>query len=140
MRAVLHLLQNQLYIKAEKSHSSMVTFLGFILSTGTFTIDPSKMEAVKNWPAPENHKQLQRFLGFANFYRRFIKGYSSVASPLHQLTSSKTRFTWSPQAEEALQTLKNRFTSAPILTLQHPERPFIVEVEDSDSGVGAILS
>lgn len=103
-------------------------------------MDPSKVEAVKNCPVPKNHKQLQRFLGFANFYRRFIKSYSSIAFPLHQLTSIKTRFIWTQQAQKAFQLLKSRFTSAPILTLPDPDRHFIVEVDASDTRVGVILS
>lgn len=69
-------------------------------------MDPAKVEAVKDWPTPENRKALQRFLGFANFYRRIIKEYSSVASPLHQLTSAKTKFIWTPSADEAFHQLE----------------------------------
>ncbi|KAL0180316.1 hypothetical protein M9458_025758, partial [Cirrhinus mrigala] len=132
VRAVLQrLLQNQLFVKAEKCefHSSTVSFLGFILSAGDIRMDPEKVEAVKAWPAPENRKQLQRFLGFANFYRKFIRGYSSVAAPLHQLTSVKHKFDWSPTADRAFSTLKERFISAPILMLPDTKRQFIVEVD-----------
>lgn len=102
-------------------------------------MDPGKVRAVTSWPTPENRKQLQRFLGFAN-YRKFIQGYGSVAAPLHQLTSSKTKFVWNSAAEEAFQGLRSRFSSAPILVLPDPQKQFIVEVDASDSGVGAVLS
>ena len=95
---------------------------------------------MEQWPQPGDRKSLQRFLGFANFYRRFIRGYSSVAAPLTCLTSPKVRFTWGPEAEEAFQTLKGKFTSAPILVHPDPERQFIVEVDASNTGVGAVLS
>lgn len=85
-------------------------------------------------------RRLQRFLGFANYYRRFIKGYSATAAPLHALTSSKVKFMWSPVAEEAFQLLKERFTTAPILTLPDPDLLFVVEVEASSSGMEAVLS
>lgn len=103
-------------------------------------MDPSKVEAVTSWPVPESRKMLQRFLGFANFYRRFIRGYSSVAAPLTALTSSKVPYLWSPEAEKAFNKLKTLFTSAPILRIPAPERQFVVEVDASDVGVGAVLS
>ena len=83
---------------------------------------------------------MQRFLGFAHFYRRFIRNYSGLAAPLTALTSTSVQFVWSPAAERAFQDLKRRFTSAPILTQPDPNRQFIVEVDASDVGVGAILS
>lgn len=74
-------------------------------------------------------KQLQRFLGFANLYRRFIRDYSRVAGPLNQLTSPAIPFSWTTQAEAAFSELKRRFTSAPILTNPDPSLQFIVEVD-----------
>lgn len=79
-------------------------------------------------------------MGFDNFYRRFIRNFSSVSAPLHILTSSKTKFTWSPQAEAALQRLKKSFMSTPVLCLPERSNQFIVEVDASDMGVGAVLS
>ncbi len=92
------------------------------------------------WPVPEDRKQLRRFLGFANFYRRFIRGYSTMAAPLTALTSPKVPFRWSPAAEAAFNTLKARFTSAPILQVPDPDWQFVVEVDASEIGVGAVLS
>lgn len=143
VRQVLQrLLENQLFVKAEKCdfHQSSVSFLGFIIDTGGIRMDPSKVNAVMNWPVPSDRKQLQRFLGFANFYRRFIRNYSSVAAPLHALTSLFSKFQWNQQADEAFRDLKQRFASAPILTLPDPKLQFIVEVDASSVGVGGILS
>lgn len=103
-------------------------------------MDPSKVKAVVEWAAPGSRKDLQRFLGFANFYRRFIRNYSSIAAPLTALTSSSVKFLWSDSAERAFQQLKSRFTSAPVLITPDPSRQFIVEVDASDVGVGAVLS
>lgn len=104
-------------------------------------MDPAKVQAALFLsPLLKNYKQVQRFLGFANFYRKFIQGYSSIVAPLHHLTSSKKKFKWSPQAERSFSLLKTRFTSAPILTLLDPKKQFIIEVDASDSGVEAILS
>lgn len=83
---------------------------------------------------------MQRFLGFANFYRRFIRNYSSLAAPLTGLTSTKVHFHWTDEAEHAFQSLKDKFTSAPVLIQPDPARQFIVEVDASDTGVGAVLS
>ena len=136
------LLAHHLYVKAEKCefHKSTVSFLGFVVSAGKVGMDSEKVQAVQNWPTPASKKEVQRFLGFANFYRRFIRNFSLVATPLHALTSEKTPFSWSPQAETAFQHLKNIFTSAPVLTLPDPERQFVVEVDASDLGAGAVLS
>ncbi|KAI3364364.1 hypothetical protein L3Q82_011161, partial [Scortum barcoo] len=94
------LLENSLFVKAEKCefHASSVSFLGFIVGPGSLQMDPAKVSAVASWPTPSSRKQLQRFLGFANFYR-FIRGYSTV--PLTALTSSKATFQWSVAANEA---------------------------------------
>ncbi|KAI3361892.1 hypothetical protein L3Q82_002215 [Scortum barcoo] len=142
VQAVLQrLLENSLFVKAEKCefHASSVSFLGFIVGRGSLQMDPAKVSAVASWPTPSSRKQLQRVLGFANFYRRFIRGYSTVAAPLTALTSSKVTFQWSVAANEAFNTLKTRFTSAPILIMPDPERQFVLEVDASDVGVGAVL-
>ena len=150
VRRVLQcLLENRLFVKAEKCMFSCTstTFLGYVISAGSIAMDPAILpsgtrftSAVEQWPQPGNRKSLQRFIGFANFYRRFIRGYSSVTVPLTRLASPKVRFTWGPEAEEAFQTLKGKFTSAPILVHPDPERQFIVEVDASNTGVGAVLS
>ncbi len=102
--------------------------------------DPDKIQAVVDWPTPDSCKALQRFLGFANFYRRFIRSFSQLAAPLTALTSIKTLFRWSSAAEAAFTKLKGCFVSAPILIAPDPSRQFVVEVDASEVGVGAILS
>lgn len=102
--------------------------------------DPGKVKADLEWPTPPNHKQLQRFLGFANFYRRFIRDFSKIVSPLTYLTSPKVPFQWGQAATEAFDHLKQRFASTPILSQLDLNKPFIVEVDASDTGVGAVLS
>lgn len=143
VRQVLQrLLENQLYVKAEKCvfHAQSVPFLGFVVSAGEIKADPCKVRAVAEWPAPDSRKALQRFLGFANFYRRFIRNFGQIAAPLTALTSPKVLFKWNTGAQEAFDKLKSRFISAPVLSIPDPERQFIVEVDASDVGVGAVLS
>ena len=129
-------------MKAEKCefHVPSVSFLGFIIEKAQIRSDPVKVQAVADWPVPENRKQLQRFLGFANFYRRFIRDFSKVAAPLTKLTSTACPFSWSTEAAQAFLRLKTLFTTAPVLIHPDPTRQFIVEVDASDNGVGAVLS
>ncbi len=113
-RVLQRLLENGLFVKVEKCafHAQSVPFLGFIVS-------PDKVKAVVSWPTPDSRKALQRFLGFANFYRRFIRNFSQLAAPLTALTSTK---------------------KASILRAPDPTRQFVVEVDASEVGVGAVLS
>ncbi|KAK3520041.1 hypothetical protein QTP70_011913 [Hemibagrus guttatus] len=142
-KVLRRLLDNHLYVKPEKCefHVTQVQFLGFIIKPGQIKMDPQKVQAVVDWPSPSSVKEVQRFLGFANFYRKCIRNFSSVAAPLSALTKGNTAgFHWGPEAELAFNKLKCRFTSAPILILPNPEIPFTVEVDASDVGVGAVLS
>ncbi|KAL0152240.1 hypothetical protein M9458_051963 [Cirrhinus mrigala] len=144
VRTVLsRLLENQLYIKAEKCefHVSQTSFLGYHISHHGVRMDATKVQAVTDWPQPSTIKELQRFLGFANFYRRFIRNYSTVASPLTTLLKGKPKkLIWTEEASLAFTSLKERFTSAPILKHPDPNLPFVVEVDASDCGIGAVLS
>ncbi|KAL0151304.1 hypothetical protein M9458_053495 [Cirrhinus mrigala] len=143
VRTVLkRLIQYQLYAKLEKCefHRTLTSFLGYIISQEGVAMD-EKVEAVLKWPQPRTLKELQRFLGFVNFYRRFIRNFSSVAAPLTAMTKHQiTQLTWSPEALHAFDELRERFTSAPILRHPDPNEPFIVELDATNTGVGAILS
>ncbi len=144
VRAVLRrLIDHQLYAKAEKCefHQESVSFLGYVISSGGVAMDDKKIHSVVNWLQPSTLKELQRFLGFANFYRRFIRNFSTVAAPLTSMTKKgNQRLTWSHAAHQAFRTLKERFTTAPILHHPNPEQEFIVEVDASSTGIGAVLS
>ena len=93
-KVLKRLLEHQLYVKAEKSdfHANTVSFLGFIIAPGKVQMDPAKVSAVAEWPTPDSRKKVQQFLGFANFYRRFIRSFREIAAPLHALTSSQVQF------------------------------------------------
>jgi len=112
-------------------------FFFFSSSSSDWNIqmDLAKVSAVTTWPVPDSRKRLQQFLGFANFYNRFIRDYSTITAPLTALTSSKVSFSWTPVTEEAFQTLKTWFTSAPILWIPDLDRQFVVDV---DASVGAV--
>ena len=106
------LLDNHLYVKAEKGefHVNTVSFLGFIVAPRRVEMDPAKVSAVAKWPTPDSRKKVQQFLGFANFYRRFIWGFSSVAAPLHALTSPRVRFVWSPSTSSSATSPQHPFS------------------------------
>ncbi|KAL0185666.1 hypothetical protein M9458_017336, partial [Cirrhinus mrigala] len=138
VRAVLQrLITHQLYAKEEKCefHQDKVSFLGYIISADGVAMDERKVSAVLRWPRPNTLKELQRFLGFANFYRRFIRHFSSVAAPLTTMVRRGTsRLAWSQPALQAFDDLRRRFSTAPILHHPDPDRPFIVEVDASSTG------
>ena len=98
VRKVLKRLQEyRLLIHPDKSefHRKKVTYLGFIISPDRISMDPEKIQAIAEWPRPESVKDIQSFLGFANFYRKFVKGYSQITAPLTEATKkTNTRFAW----------------------------------------------
>lgn len=102
--------------------------------------DPEKTERVASWPVPTNPADLRSFLGFASYYRRFIKDFAKIASPLHRLTEKKTEYRWSEEADDAFRELKRRLVSAPILAYPRYSDPFILDTDASDRGIGAVLS
>lgn len=134
--------ENRLYVKAKnfEFHVTTLPFLGIIIKSRQVKTDPEKMEAVAEWPVPENCKQLQRFLDFASFYRWLIKDFSRVATPFTHLTSTSIPFVWTREAQAALGSLKSVFISTPVLVQPNPALQFVVEVNTSDNGVGVVLS
>ncbi|XP_048048309.1 uncharacterized mitochondrial protein AtMg00860-like [Megalobrama amblycephala] len=122
----------QLYLKAEKCsfHQPSVQFLGYNINHSGVRMDERKVTAVQDWPVPTSVKELQRFLGFANFYRRFIQGYSSITSPLTSLLRNKPKsLSWTPATTQAFNTPKTAFTTVPFLAHPDPDLPFVVEVD-----------
>lgn len=78
-------------------------------------MDPAKIQAIKEWATPQNVRQVQSFLGFCNFYRRFIKGFAKIAEPLTKLTKKDEPFQWTPACDQAFRKFKKRVTTAPVL-------------------------
>ena len=143
VRLVLKRLQEAgLYVKPQKCqfHATKVSFLGFMISSDGIHMDPAKVEAVLEWERPKSAHDIQVFLGFANFYRRFIKGYSKITAPLTNLTRKEVKFKWSPEAEDAFSSLKQAFCTAPILSHFDFTKPAIIEVDASDFAYGGVLS
>jgi len=141
-KVLIRLRQAGLQIDIEKCefHTQETRYLGLIISTEGIKMDPKKIATVKAWPKPKNLKDIQAFLGFANFYRRFIMGFSAIVKPLTALTKKGTPFIWTKGCQDAFQTLKERFISAPILKWFDPDKRIIVETDSSDYVSGGILS
>ncbi|KAI2665243.1 Transposon Tf2-8 polyprotein [Labeo rohita] len=144
VQQVLHkLCEHRLYLKLEKCefHRPSVHFLGHIISAEGVQMDQGKVSVIQEWPQPLTVKELQRFLGSANFYRRFIKDYSIITAPLTSLLRGKPKtICWNPSAHEAFHHLKKIFSTAPLLHHPDPELPFTVEVDTSNTGAGPVLS
>ena len=103
-------------------------------------MDPAKVAGVLEWPMPANLKEVQSFVGFLKFYRRFIEGFAKVARPLHNLTKKGTPFKFGEEELAAFARLKELITSAPILRLPNPTQPFRVKEDSSDIATGGVLS
>eukprot|EP00253_Pinus_taeda_P036455 PITA_36455 len=105
-------------------------------------VDPSKIQVIQDWPAPTTLTKLYNFLGLANFYRRFVLGFSHIAWPLSQVTKGRVKeeFFWSETEQRAFSKLKNYLYSAPVLTLPYLQQPFEIETDASDYAIGAILT
>jgi len=135
VKLVLQRLQDAgLYLKPSKCqfHQTEISFLGYIINQDGIKMDPIKVEAVTQWPTPESVHDIQIFLGFANFYRRFIRGYSRTIAAITKLLKKGVKFRWDTAAEKAFQDLKRAFSTAPILRHFDPSRPLILETDASD--------
>ncbi|KAI0992805.1 hypothetical protein K3495_g15379 [Podosphaera aphanis] len=99
----------QIDIKKCEFHVQSIKFLGLIITTDGIKMDPTKLQIIKDWPRPKNVKEIQRFIGFANFYRRFINKFSSLVSPLTNLMKKGSPFDWGPSQEIAFATIKEKF-------------------------------
>ena len=121
-------------------HLKEVEYLGYNISEHGISMSKEKVQAVQEWPVPRNVKDVQAFLGFANFYRRFIEGFSKVCKPLTDLLRKDGKWYWTAACDKAFEKLKELFTSEPVLCHFHPSRRTVVETDASDFAKGAVLS
>ena len=117
-----------------------VQFLGHIVSDKGVSTDLKKVEEVATWPTPRITKEVQQFLGFAGYYRRFIRDFAEIARPLHKLTERSATFKWTTDCQNAFDKLKQCLTTAPVLAYPDYTKPFLLDTDASDSGIGAVLS
>ena len=140
-RILEKLRQHQLSLKAKKCYFNKeeIDFLGLIITEKGIRMDPNKVKAVTTWPTPTTKRELQQFLGFVNFYRRFVKGFAKIAKPLTKLTG-KNDWLWTELQQKAFEELKQEITSERTLIIPKPGKPFRMETDASDFAIAAILS
>ncbi|CAI7859562.1 unnamed protein product [Closterium sp. NIES-54] len=142
LRKVFEILRkNKFYVKLSKSDFALkkVQFLGHMVSAEGVHVDLRKIEAIKKWKLPENMKELQQFLGFTNYYNRFVPQYAKIAAPLTDLLKKDTHFKWDTPHQQAMEQLQTALTTALVLILPDPEKDYVVEADASDQAVGAVL-
>ena len=130
-----------LRLKPSKCHfvKPKVEYLGHVVSAEGLKPNPAKIRAVQEFPVPTNATGVKAFLGLCNYYRRFIKGFAQIASPLNKLTSKNVKFEWTPACQTSFDCLKNALVSAPVLAYPDFELPFHLYVDASQTGIGLTL-
>ncbi|GJU61519.1 reverse transcriptase domain-containing protein [Tanacetum coccineum] len=139
---VLELLKKErLYAKFSKCEFWLqeVQFLGHVINGDGIYVDPSKIEAVKNWKAPRTPSEVRSFLGLVGYYRRFIEDFYKIAKPLTVLTQKSKTFDWGEEQEDAFQTLKDKLCNAPVLALSDRPNDFVVYCDASGLRLGCVL-
>jgi hypothetical protein len=141
IRLVLQtLLQHKLFLKFKKCAFAQqnIEYLGHVISNDGVSTDPSKIDAMVNWHVPKYLTEVRGFLDLTDYYRKFVRNYGILAKPLTSLLKSKT-FSWSKEADDAFQALKQAMTFVPVLTLPDFSISFEIETDACDRGVGAVL-
>ncbi|GJU78242.1 reverse transcriptase domain-containing protein [Tanacetum coccineum] len=142
LRIILELLRKEeLYAKFSKCDFwiSIVQFLGYVIDNQGIHVDPSKIEAIKNWASPTTPTEIRQFLRLVGYYRRFIKDFSKIAKTLTELTQKNKKYIWGEDQESAFQLLKQKLCEALILALPEGNDDFVVYCDTSHQGLGAVL-
>jgi len=134
--------ENDLFVKPEKCKWKVreVEFLGVVIGPKGIKMQKEKVEGVLNWLAPRNVKEVQKFLGLANYYMRFIKDFARIAAPLHVLVRKEQKWKWEKEQEEVFEKLKAVFTTEPVLAILDIDKEIRIEVDASDYVTGGVLS
>ena len=133
--------EHRLYAKLSKCQFwlASVAFLGHIVSVEGVSVDPQKVESILNWKPPTSVTEIRSFLGLAEYYCKFVEGFSKIAAPLTRLTRKEKPFFWSEACQQSFDDLKRRLTSAPVLTLPLGQDGFAVYCDASRQGLGCVL-
>ena len=136
------LTEHKLFLCPEKCefHWKQIEYLGLVISENKVAMDPVKVARVHEWPVPENWTDVQAFIGFANFYRRFIQDFSTIARPLFDLTHSDQAWNWGIKEQEAFERLKMTVTTALTLASPQDSEPFCIKADSLDFASRAVLS
>lgn len=131
-----------LHLNIEKCHfvRSELKYLGYVIDNSGLHVDPEKVQAIVNFPRPTKVKGVRQFLGMASWYRRFIKDFAALVAPLNALLKKNVKWTWSAEAEQSFCSLKQCLVCAPVLSCPHFDKPFILQTDASEHGIGCVLS
>lgn len=134
--------QHNLKLKPRKCDlcRTQIKYLGHTVSSKGIATDPSLVERVQNWPQPTTVRKVRGFIGLANYYKAYIPDYGNLQEPLVRLTDKGAKFIWTPECQQAFETIKERLTTAPIMAFPNLEDPFILDTDASDTAIGAVLS
>jgi len=134
--------ENDLYVKPEKCKWKVreMGFLGVIIGPDGIKMEKEKVKGVLNWPISEYIKDVQKFLGLANYYRQFIQGFLSIARPLHDMVKKDKKWEWTKKQEKAFEKLKKRFMQELVLVAPDLDKKMRMEVDVSDYVTGGVLS
>jgi len=134
--------EHDLYVKLEKCEWKVqeVGFLGVVIGPDGIKMEKEKVRGVLEWPTPKCVKDVQKFLGLANYYRRFIKDFAEIARPMHRLVRKQEKWNWGSKQEEVFRRLKEIFTSEPVLAAPDLDKEMRVEADASDYATGGVLS
>jgi len=130
-------------LKKSVFHVDTVEFFGYIVGKTGVTMSEKRIESILNWKAPRSVKDVQIFIAFANFYRRFIENFSKVCKPITDTLKTKggkDLWFYGEEQDKAFEELRQRFTSAPIPAYFYPDRKTVIETDASDFALGCILS
>ena len=138
VEVIKRLEENDLYVKPEKYRWKVkeVEFLGVVIGLEGIKMEKEKVKGVLEWPTPKCVKDVQKFLGLANYYRWFIEGFASVARPLHDTVRKDKKWEWTEKQEEAFKELKKRFIEKPVLAAPDIDKKMRMEVDASDYAMG----
>ena len=134
--------ENDLFVKPEKCMWKVreVGFLEVIIGEDGVRMEKEKVQGVVEWPVPKSIKDVQKFLGLANYYRRFVKDFAKIAKLLHEITRKETKWSWGEKQQRAFEELKERFMTEPVLVTPDLDKEMRVEVDVSDFAMGGVLS
>ena len=133
---------HKLFLKRKKCTFARPTvqYLGHIVGSGCLKVDPDKVAPVDSWDPPKDVKSLQQFLGFCNYYHKFVPRFAHLSAPLSRLLGKNVPFVWGTPQQSAFEALKAALTGTPVLALPDFARPFIVTTDASDVAIGGTLS
>jgi Reverse transcriptase (RNA-dependent DNA polymerase)/RNase H-like domain found in reverse transcriptase len=134
--------EHNLFLKAKKCEFSKtrIEYLGIIIKQGRIAMDLVKLGGIRDWPTPATVKQVWSFLGFGNFYQKFISHYLDLAQPLNYLTKNNKKFEWTTDCQNMFDTMKKRFMEELVLLMPDQSKPFQIESYASKVATGAVLT